>query len=285
MPSPPHAQESPKVNGIPREQAGPSGPFSDRGGRSETDAMMELVRAYQINGENDRELLQALLKAKKGEEERKAAHSSLHNTVIRIRGTLSPPISRRAVSPPHLRELTSSVVSQSQVAASSTTGTGQHSHRSPREEETSPATDNLERQWLPSLSTVLCSLAGPEGEIHDVERIPPRIPRRAPLPTRAFSTIASRERSTSCPPARSSGFLSIPTEDWTEIIKLVNKHSLKPKPEVGIQWGAGGDASVEELNAGTRDLKWLIDRANLFLDTEAHMIMIESEGITENVEN
>lgn len=82
----------------------------------------------------------------------------------------------------------------------------------------------------------------------------------------------------------SSGFLSIPTEDWAEIVKLVKKHGLKPKPEVGIQWGAGGDASIEELeNAGTRDPKWLIDRANTFIDAGAHMIMIESEGITENV--
>ncbi|KAI0074738.1 coma-domain-containing protein [Panus rudis PR-1116 ss-1] len=82
----------------------------------------------------------------------------------------------------------------------------------------------------------------------------------------------------------SSGFLSIPTEDWAELIEFTAKHGLKPKPEVGIQWGAGGDASVEELeNAGTRDPKWLIDRAKTFLDAGAYMIMIESEGITENV--
>lgn len=82
----------------------------------------------------------------------------------------------------------------------------------------------------------------------------------------------------------SSGFLSIPTESWLNLIEDTKKHGLKPKPEVGIQWGAGGDASTAELeSAGTRDPRWLIDRANAFLDAGAYMIMIESEGITENV--
>ncbi|KAL1693729.1 hypothetical protein GGG16DRAFT_48873 [Schizophyllum commune] len=84
----------------------------------------------------------------------------------------------------------------------------------------------------------------------------------------------------------SSGFLSIPTEDWASLVELTAAQGLKPKPEIGIQWGAGGDASVEELeSAGTRDPKWLIDRAKTFLDAGAYMIMIESEGITENVRN
>ncbi|TFY83731.1 hypothetical protein EWM64_g276 [Hericium alpestre] len=84
----------------------------------------------------------------------------------------------------------------------------------------------------------------------------------------------------------SSGFLSIPTDDWANLVEFTAAHGLKPKPEVGIQWGAGGDASVEELEAaGTRDPKWLIDRANKFLQAGAYMIMIESEGITENVKS
>jgi phosphosulfolactate synthase (CoM biosynthesis protein A) len=84
----------------------------------------------------------------------------------------------------------------------------------------------------------------------------------------------------------SSGFLSIPTQDWASLIELVSSHGLKAKPEVGIQWGAGGDASVAELeSSGTRDPKWLIDRAKIFLEAGASMIMIESEGITENVKS
>ncbi|TFK50302.1 2R-phospho-3-sulfolactate synthase [Heliocybe sulcata] len=84
----------------------------------------------------------------------------------------------------------------------------------------------------------------------------------------------------------SSGFLSIPTSDWQFLIELTAQHGLKPKPEVGIQWGAGGDASVEELeSAGTRDVGWVIERAEKFIGAGAHMIMIESEGITENVKS
>ncbi|KAJ3933266.1 MAG: coma-domain-containing protein [Lentinula lateritia] len=84
----------------------------------------------------------------------------------------------------------------------------------------------------------------------------------------------------------SSGFLSIPTDDWADLAEMTAKAGLKPKPEVGIQWGAGGDASIAELeSAGTRDPKWLIDRAKTFLEAGAYMIMIESEGITENVRN
>ncbi|KAF7767859.1 hypothetical protein Agabi119p4_7102 [Agaricus bisporus var. burnettii] len=82
----------------------------------------------------------------------------------------------------------------------------------------------------------------------------------------------------------SSGFLSLPTDDWAALVELTASYGLKPKPEVGIQWGAGGDASVAELEAaGSRDPKWLIDRAKKFIDAGAYMIMIESEGITENV--
>ncbi|KAF8648961.1 hypothetical protein AX16_006075 [Volvariella volvacea WC 439] len=84
----------------------------------------------------------------------------------------------------------------------------------------------------------------------------------------------------------SSGFLSIPTQDWASLIELTTSYGLKAKPEIGIQWGAGGDASVEELEqAGTRSSNWLIERADTFLDAGASMIMIESEGITENVRN
>src|SRR6266581_6334720 len=38
----------------------------------------------------------------------------------------------------------------------------------------------------------------------------------------------------------SAGFISIPTDDWMRLIELVRKSGLKAKPEVGIQFGAGG---------------------------------------------
>jgi phosphosulfolactate synthase (CoM biosynthesis protein A) len=82
----------------------------------------------------------------------------------------------------------------------------------------------------------------------------------------------------------SSGFISIPTDDWLRLIEKVQKAGLKAKPEVGIQFGAGGATATAELAAeGTRDPEWAIQQARRFVDAGAYMIMIESEGITENV--
>jgi len=82
----------------------------------------------------------------------------------------------------------------------------------------------------------------------------------------------------------SSGFISIPGDDWLRLVEKVQKTGLKAKPEVGIQFGAGGASAVAELEAeGTRDVEGTIAQAKRFLEAGAFMIMIESEGITENV--
>jgi phosphosulfolactate synthase (CoM biosynthesis protein A) len=84
----------------------------------------------------------------------------------------------------------------------------------------------------------------------------------------------------------SAGFVSIPSDDWLRLIELVRKSGLKPKPEVGIQFGAGGATAAAELQAeGTRDPNWAIAQAKRFLEAGAEIIMIESEGITENVDS
>jgi len=83
----------------------------------------------------------------------------------------------------------------------------------------------------------------------------------------------------------SAGFVAIPTDDWLRLIELIHKSGMKPKPEVGIQFGAGGATAAAELQAeGTRDPSWAIALTKRFLDAGAEMIMIESEGITENVD-
>src|SRR5579864_4741357 len=82
----------------------------------------------------------------------------------------------------------------------------------------------------------------------------------------------------------SSGFITIPVDDWLRLVDKVQKAGLKAKPEIGIQFGAGGATSVEELAAeGTRDPESAIAQAKRFIEAGAYMIMIESEGITENV--
>ena len=82
----------------------------------------------------------------------------------------------------------------------------------------------------------------------------------------------------------SAGFISIPEDDWLALVERTKDEGLKPKPEVGIQWGAGGATATEALEAeGVRDPGRAIHAAKRFLDAGAYLIMIESEGITENV--
>jgi phosphosulfolactate synthase (CoM biosynthesis protein A) len=82
----------------------------------------------------------------------------------------------------------------------------------------------------------------------------------------------------------SVGFITLPIDDLARLIERVNRAGLKAKPELGIQFGAGGATPTAELAAeGTRSAQWVITRAKTCLDAGAHMIMIESEGITENV--
>jgi phosphosulfolactate synthase (CoM biosynthesis protein A) len=82
----------------------------------------------------------------------------------------------------------------------------------------------------------------------------------------------------------SSGFVTVPGDDLVRLVEKVQEAGMKAKPEVGIQFGAGGASAAAELEAaGTRDPEWSIRQARRYLEAGAHLIMIESEGITENV--
>src|SRR5437773_7196384 len=84
----------------------------------------------------------------------------------------------------------------------------------------------------------------------------------------------------------SAGFVSIPTDDWLRMIELVHKSGLKAKPEVGIQFGAGGATAAAELEAeGTRDPSWAIAQAERFVEAGAEIMMSESEGMSGDVES
>ncbi|ADG98867.1 (2R)-phospho-3-sulfolactate synthase ComA [Segniliparus rotundus DSM 44985] len=84
----------------------------------------------------------------------------------------------------------------------------------------------------------------------------------------------------------STGFISVPTSGLLRLVEKVKKAGLKAKPELGIQFGSGGDSTEAELAAeGKKDVGDLIERAKRALDAGADIIMIESEGITENVAN
>ena len=82
----------------------------------------------------------------------------------------------------------------------------------------------------------------------------------------------------------SSGFLTMPTDDLVRLTERVQELGLKAKPEVGIQFGAGGATTAAELESeGTQDVGAAIHLARRHLDAGASLIMIESEGITESV--
>jgi len=82
----------------------------------------------------------------------------------------------------------------------------------------------------------------------------------------------------------SSGFITVPQDDLVALVKSVKEHGLIAKPEVGIQFGAGGASAAETLEAeGTRSVEQAVKLAERYLDTGVKMVMIESEGITENV--
>jgi phosphosulfolactate synthase (CoM biosynthesis protein A) len=82
----------------------------------------------------------------------------------------------------------------------------------------------------------------------------------------------------------SKGFITVPIDDLVRLTGKARKAGLLVKAEVGVQFGAGGASSVAELEAeGTSDPGWAVDQAKKHLDAGAYMIMIESEGITEQV--
>jgi len=85
----------------------------------------------------------------------------------------------------------------------------------------------------------------------------------------------------------SSGFLSIPADDWLRLVDLVHSEGLIAKPEIGIQFGAGGDtdvASLESVEGGTSGPEKVVALGKKFIaQCGVERIMIESEGITENV--
>jgi phosphosulfolactate synthase (CoM biosynthesis protein A) len=82
----------------------------------------------------------------------------------------------------------------------------------------------------------------------------------------------------------SSGFVSVPEDDRLRLVERFCQAGMLPKPEVGIHFGAGGATAVEELETeGICDPEKATHLGRRYLDAGAHLLMIESEGITENV--
>lgn len=69
----------------------------------------------------------------------------------------------------------------------------------------------------------------------------------------------------------------------------VHSEGMSAKPEIGIQFGAGGDtdaAELEALGGATSDPSKVVNLGKRFIEEcGVERIMIESEGITENVKS
>lgn len=82
----------------------------------------------------------------------------------------------------------------------------------------------------------------------------------------------------------STGFITMPTDDIVRLVEHVQKGGLLAKPEIGVQFGAGGTNTIAQNEAaGISDPASAIEIGKRCLDAGAYMLMIESEGITESV--
>lgn len=90
----------------------------------------------------------------------------------------------------------------------------------------------------------------------------------------------------------SSGMFEHPTDfklkDQIEIVKKIEKLGMKPKPEITIMSGVGGGSKEFGYGENVKAVKKvedLIEEGKQFFDAGASMLMIESEGITEGIED
>ncbi|MEM9456167.1 MAG: phosphosulfolactate synthase [Myxococcota bacterium] len=82
----------------------------------------------------------------------------------------------------------------------------------------------------------------------------------------------------------SNGMIVLPDEDFVRIVERVAAAGVKAKAEIGIQLGAGSSTATAELQAeGTRDTTAVIALGRRLLDAGAWMLMLQAEGVTENV--
>ena len=82
----------------------------------------------------------------------------------------------------------------------------------------------------------------------------------------------------------SSGFLAIDSDDMVAMTEMVDGvDGVKPKPEINVQFGAGGASSPEDLEEGQQDPEMAIHEGERHLEAGAELLMVEAEGITEEV--
>ncbi|MFB3888063.1 MAG: phosphosulfolactate synthase [Candidatus Bathyarchaeia archaeon] len=83
----------------------------------------------------------------------------------------------------------------------------------------------------------------------------------------------------------SSGLAPIPLEDKLRIIKQVQRMKMKPKPEVTLLVGAGAGTHIAGYETGMKlkSFDEFSHEVGMHIENCMEMIMIESEGITEDL--
>jgi len=81
----------------------------------------------------------------------------------------------------------------------------------------------------------------------------------------------------------SSGFAPMKLGDKVAIVRQVQKLGMKAKPEVSMMIGAGGGTHVVGYKTKMRTLQDVAKEAQAHLDAGAKILMLESEGITEDL--
>ncbi len=82
----------------------------------------------------------------------------------------------------------------------------------------------------------------------------------------------------------SSGFVTAPANDLLALAQSALDRGFHVKPEVGVQFGAGGASSIEQLEAeAPRAADDAVRMAERYFGLGLPLVMIESEGLTENV--
>jgi len=82
----------------------------------------------------------------------------------------------------------------------------------------------------------------------------------------------------------SAGFISVPPDDLLTLTQRALDRGFRVKPEVGIQFGAGGGSAIEQLEAeAPRGIDEVIRMAERYFAIGIPLVMVESEGLTEGV--
>jgi len=81
----------------------------------------------------------------------------------------------------------------------------------------------------------------------------------------------------------SSGLAPIPLKDKIEIVKQVQRRGLKPKPEISMMIGAGAGTHIAGYKPKMRSFEEFSREVEMQLKAGAHTLMIESEGLTEDL--